>query len=166
VPLGLIGVGLAGVGLQAYEASQATSVQNTQLGMQQAIFGEQQGYEQQLAQLIANPSSVTSLPGYQFQLQQGSDTVAREMAASGFLGSGNEAAALTQYGQGYAQNFYLAQANLLAQLAGMGPSSAQGAGANAVGAQANTASQMNNMLTQMGAMAGMGAMFAGGGMFA
>lgn len=83
------------------------------------LFGEQQGFEQQLEALMKDPGSVKDLPGYKFQFDQGTQAVARQMAASGFGGSGNEAIALTQYGQGFAENAYQQQAQLLAQLSGL-----------------------------------------------
>lgn len=57
-------------------------------------------YIQQLAQLSADPSMITKLPGYGAGIQ----AVNRGMAAGGYLGSGNQMAALQQYGQNaYAQ---------------------------------------------------------------
>jgi hypothetical protein len=124
-------------------------------GEQQTIFAEQQNYEQQLEKLIADPSSVTKLPGYEFQLGQGTTAVARQMAGSGYLGSGNEAAALTQYGQGLAQNFYTTQANLLAQLAGItAPSSPAQLGAVATQQQSNQWQQMFAAMGGLGTLAG------------
>lgn len=76
-------------------------------------------YANQLEGLMNNPSSITKMPGYQFQFDQGEKAVDRSMAAKGFLGSGNEAAALTQYGQGFAQNFFQQQEQMLAGLAGV-----------------------------------------------
>lgn len=122
----LAATAVVGAGISAYSA---VSNANTQgkiagqgLSQSATIFGEQQNYESMLQNLIANPSSVTSLPGYAFNQQQGEQAVARQMAGSGFLGSGNEAIALTQYGQNYATNAYTTQANLLASLSGLGSS--------------------------------------------
>jgi hypothetical protein len=159
MPLGwLAGAAIAGVGVQAYNAYNASQIAGSQEGMAQTIFGEQQGFEAQLAQLIANPSSVTSLPGYQFQLAQGTQAVARSGAAGGFLGSGNMATALTQYGQGLASSFYGQQASLLAQLSGItSASSPSQAGSVATSASANTANQTNNMLSQLGILSGLNA---------
>jgi hypothetical protein len=110
---------IASAGVAAYSAYNASQAEGQAQGMSQATFGEQQSYAQQLNQLMANPSSVTSLPGYSFNFGQGADAVAREMAASGFAGSGNEAIALTQYGQNYAQSAYQQQEQMLAQLSGL-----------------------------------------------
>jgi hypothetical protein len=51
-------------------------------------------YAAMLNNLMNNPSSITSMPGY----QAGIDAVERSMAAQGYQGSGNMAAALQQYG--------------------------------------------------------------------
>ena len=71
---------------------------------------------QQLQALQADPSSVTSAPGY----QAGMDAVQRSMAANGYLGSGNMMAAMSQYGQ----NAYQQQFNNLSSLSGAGQSPA------------------------------------------
>lgn len=138
---------VVGVGVGAYEASNAASVgkneenaTKTQLGMEQTQFGEQQQYASQLATLMANPSSVTSTPGYQFNFDQGVDATSRGMAAGGFLNSGNEASALTSFGQGMAMNTFNQQATMLANLAGF---NAPAYGSNATGS-ANAATSANN----------------------
>lgn len=82
-------------------------------------FGPQRAqYAAQLAKLNANPSSVTSLPGYQFGMDQGNQALLRTMAATGYTGSGNEAIALQKFGQEYAGNYLAREQERLAQLAG------------------------------------------------
>ena len=95
-------------------------ISDTAQAQANTVFGEEQQYAQMLHSLITNPSSVTSLPGYQFNLQQGEQAVARTMAGSGYAGSGNEAIALTQYGQNYATSAYDNQIKVLSSLAGLG----------------------------------------------
>jgi hypothetical protein len=56
-------------------------------------------------------------PGYNFQLQQGTQALDRSAAGAGLFGSGNAATALTQYGQGLANQDY---GNWLARLQGLG----------------------------------------------
>ena len=85
-------------------------------------------YQQQLQQLMQNPNSVTNTPGYNFQMQQGTDAVARQQAAMGGAGSGAEQAALTQYGQGLASNQYQQQFNNLSTLSGANVGSPGAAG--------------------------------------
>jgi hypothetical protein len=162
VALAAAAVVTAGTGI--YEATQQGKISGTELGMAQTQFGEQQGFEQMLQQLIANPSSVSTLPGFQFQLQTGSAAVADQMAASGFSGSGNEAAALTKFGQGLASSFYGQQAGLLAQLSGItAASSPAQSGSAATGASAAQGSTINNLLSQLGVLGGVYSGLYGGG---
>ena len=85
------------------------------------------GYAAQLAQLNANPGSVTSLPGYQFGMDQGSQALQRAAAAQGYTGSGNAQIALQQYGQNYANQYLQQQQQYLAALAGgSNPAAVQG----------------------------------------
>lgn len=145
----------AGVGI--YSAVNASKVSGQAMGQSGTIFGEQQSYEQQLQQLMANPSSVTQLPGYQFQLEQGTQAVARQMGAAGMFGSGNEAAALTQYGQGLASSFYQQQVNNLMSLSGItAPESPAQATGAAVAANTSTSNQIQGLLGQLGIAYGLG----------
>lgn len=75
-------------------------------------------YQQMLQNLINNPSSVTSTPGYQYQLNQALLGVEGSAAASGMLNSGNVLSALTTQAGNQASTQYYNQAELLAQLAG------------------------------------------------
>jgi hypothetical protein len=68
------------------------------------------GYAQKLAELEANPGSVMRLPGF----QAGVRTIESNQGATGFYGSGNMLAALSEYGG----NFYQQEADRLARLAG------------------------------------------------
>lgn len=159
--LAIIGIGAAGVGTSAYEASQQGSIAGEELGMAKTTAGEQQYYNSLLQQLIANPSSVSSLPGYQFQLSQGSAAVADQMAAGGFAGSGNEAAALEKFGQGLASSFYGQQTSLLASLSGVtAPSSPASSASAATSASATSTETLNNLLSQLGVAAGLYSGFA------
>lgn len=69
-----------------------------------------------------------SMPGYQFNLQQGQQATQRNLAAGGMLDSGAAQKALTQYGQGYAQNAANSYLNGLQSLSGIGQTSAQATG--------------------------------------
>lgn len=116
-----VGVGSAVAGAAA---SSAFSGGGGSSGAQQAAgaadpFASQRGqYQQQLAALMQNPSSITSQPGYQFQLQQGLNSVQGSAASSGMLNSGNVLTALNKYGQDYASTQLQNQELLLAQLSG------------------------------------------------
>jgi len=72
-------------------------------------------YAAMLNNLMKNPSSITSMPGY----QAGMDAVERSMAAQGYQGSGNMAAALQAYGG----NFFNQQVQQLQQLTSSGAAS-------------------------------------------
>ena len=153
-----IGIGLIGAGLigSAYagisSANTQKDVAGQQTGMAGTVFGEQQGYEQQLHNLIANPSSVTSLPGYSFNLSQGEQAVARQFGPT--AGSGAEGIALQQYGQGYAMNTYNQQVQTLSSLAGLSspvnPSTAASGASAATSASNNSIQQLLAALTASG----------------
>lgn len=112
-----------------------TKAQTEQLFEQQTIFGEQQGFEQQLAKLIADPSSITSDPGYQFGLSQGLQGVQRQYGAMGLNKSGGAGSALMSFGENYAQNAWMQQIQMLGQLSGImgGPPSSYGSAATSTG---------------------------------
>lgn len=69
-------------------------------------------YAQMLQDLEANPGSIVSRPGFRAGLK----ALESSTAAGGYFGSGNAAAALTEFGG----NFYDRERNFLAQLAGAG----------------------------------------------
>lgn len=71
-------------------------------------------YQDQLRALQSNPNSVTSMPGYQFGMDQGRLAIQRQGAATG--SGGNEAIALAKFTPAYAQQFYQQQFNNLLQL--------------------------------------------------
>jgi hypothetical protein len=83
-------------------------LQQYQAGSQR--LAQQQGYAQQLQNLMANPSSALSTPGY----LAGEQAVRRSMASQGYQGSGNMAAALA----GVGANAYQSQLANLAALQG------------------------------------------------
>lgn len=83
---------------------------------------------------------IQSLPGYQFNMDQGNQSVQRDLAAKGLLGSGAAGKALTQYGQGYAMNASNQYLNGLQSIAGVGQTSVQATGQ----AGANAANQIGS----------------------
>jgi hypothetical protein len=114
------------------------------------------GYAQQLQQLMANPSSVTSLPGYQAGLGQAEQTLTRQSASQGLTGSGTTAAALANLGANYQGQFFQQQLQNLSGLAGAGST---GAGGNMAGfaAGANTQNQsIQNLIKLLPALSGGG----------
>lgn len=74
------------------------------------------GYQNQLNQLLQDPSKIQQTAGYQFQLGQGNEAINRSAAAKGMLNSGNVLAELAKYGQGMASTEYGNQVNRLAGL--------------------------------------------------
>lgn len=124
---------------------------STPSSQQQQVYDPYAPYRgaaaQKLNALMANPSTLTSLPEYQAQMQAAS----RAMAAQGYTGSGNAlVAAANAGGQAYQQAF-----NNLAMLSGAGQSPAYGASA---AEQGNLAGQQmqNQMWGQIGNVVGQG----------
>jgi hypothetical protein len=72
----------------------------------------------QLQNLLANPNTITSTPGYQFNLQQGLQAQQAQQAAQGRLVSGGGLLQAQQFGQQYATSSLQQQQALLAQLSG------------------------------------------------
>lgn len=70
----------------------------------------------------------SSDPSYQFRLNQGMTATDRQLAANGFLNSGNRMTALEDYAQGTASAEYSNQFSRLAQLAGANVGSPAAAG--------------------------------------
>ena len=72
----------------------------------------------QLQNLLSDPSTITSTPGYQFNLQQGLQAQQAQQAAQGRLVSGGGLLQAQQFGQQYATSNLQQQQNLLATLSG------------------------------------------------
>lgn len=98
---------IAGGAYGLYNAYQGRQAQKQQQKQQQSYYDQLQG-------LMSNPGQVTSLPGYQFNLDQGNQALARRMASMGYGTSGNLAIATQQYGQDYASAALGQQEQLLA----------------------------------------------------
>jgi hypothetical protein len=88
--------------------------------------------------LLANPSSITSDPGYQFGLNQGQSQIDNQAAARGGYYSGAQMKASQRYGQDYAGTKLNDSMNRLMGVAGLGQ----------IGATANQANNTN--YSQMG----------------
>jgi hypothetical protein len=67
-----------------------------------------------------NPSVITNMPGYQFQLQQGQQAIQNSAAARGLLNSGATVQSLENYNQGLAGQYANQYASQLAGLGGIG----------------------------------------------
>jgi hypothetical protein len=153
--------------LEAQQAQNALNFQeqewNTQQGNEAPFLQAGQGAVQQLSQLMQPGGSLTQpwtqqfqaptasqaaqTPGYQFELQQGTQALDNSAAAQGSLTSGATGAALEQYGQGLASTDYQqAYNNALTQY---------NTGFNTF--EQNQANQFN----RLGALAGIGQTTAG-----
>jgi hypothetical protein len=83
-------------------------------------------YAAQLSELLSSPQTITSTPGYQFNLAQGLQAQSAKQAAQGSLVGGGALLQAQQFGQQYATSQLGQQQQLLAQLAGAGQSPAYG----------------------------------------
>jgi hypothetical protein len=120
-----VGTAVAGAAAGSLVSSALAPSGNSSSGGAQAAanaadpFSSQRGqYQAMLSQLINNPSSITSQPGYQFGLQQSNNAVEGSAAANGMVNSGNVLQALSTNSQQYASQQLNNQELLLAQLAG------------------------------------------------
>lgn len=181
MPLGWVSAAVSVAGLiaqkkaskkQAKQQQQALDRQDTnfheQLTASNPFGAERAQYAKQLQELMSNPNSVKDLPGYQFQMDQGTDAITRQAAATGYLGSGNLGAELAKYGQGLAASFYDRRTALLSSLAGAGavPGSPNNLGASAgIAAANNNYNATNDFYTSLGYLA-RGSAGGGGGSFA
>lgn len=86
-----------------------------------------------LQNLMQNPMSVRSLPGYQFAQEEGVNALDRSAASRGMLNSGRQNRDLLRFGTGLADQTY---GNQFARLTGL-----SGQGMGAVGAQNATVAQ-------------------------
>lgn len=75
--------------------------------------------------LLSNPSKITSDPGYQFGLDQGTKALNSQAAAKGSYYSGAQLKALNQFGQDYGQTKFDQSLNRFGNLAGLGQVGAQ-----------------------------------------
>jgi hypothetical protein len=145
---GIIG-GLAKMagGVGALQAGQAAG----QYAKQADPFAQyRSGYAAQLANLLQNPQTITTTPGYQFNLGQGLQALQAQQAAQGRLVSGGGLLQAQQFGQNYAQSNLQQQQNLLASLSGANQSPATGAAAQA----GLTAGQLGGVLGGAQSIAG------------
>ena len=94
-------IGIAG-GLNSMFGGNSSSGGQQATNQANPLAPYQQGWAQQLNQLMQNPSSITSTPGYTFGMGQGLQALQRTMAGAGQTQSGQEQIDLQQYGQGYA----------------------------------------------------------------
>ncbi len=148
------------VGLAYYQSQQSKKQGNAQMSeamnpiQNSYLYPYMEKYAGQLDELMKNPSTITTNPGYQFNLDQGLQGVSRNMASMGLANSGNAMIGLNNYAENYAQNAYQQQVQNLMHLAGydQGPVQTNMAGYNA-GLQTKQAG-MGQMANGLGLAAG------------
>jgi hypothetical protein len=112
-------------------------------------FASQYGrYQDPLYNLVTNPSSITSTPGYQFRFDQGMQALERTLAAGGELNSGKALTESIEYGQNFATNELQRQEQLLSTLSGAGFGSPGQAGSLYAGGQTPINKMLSNLLGQ------------------
>lgn len=124
-------------------------------GYQQPFYSQGTGALSEMSNLLglggteaANEaiSRFQTSPGYQFQMEQGVGALDRSAAARGGLYSGAQGKALTEYGQGLANQEYNNRISQLAGMAGMG----QSAGNNLTSLAANQGQMGGQMAVNQG----------------
>lgn len=75
-------------------------------------------YEDKLNALYNDPSSLTSMPNFQFGFDQGNKAMQRARDAGGYATSGNALIEAQQYGQDYSQKYFNDEVSRLSQLSG------------------------------------------------
>jgi hypothetical protein len=101
-----------------------------------------------------------SLPGYQFQLDQGLQAGDRAAAAAGTLNSGGTLKAQTRYGQDFAQNAYQTALNNLYKTAGLGVAANGDMASNIASGNQGQTNATNGILGAGGNL--LGNLFSGG----
>lgn len=106
------------VASSAINSSMSGGTAQTSAGLADPFASQRPQYQAQLSALMADPSSVTKMPGYQFNFDQGMQALERGQAASGKLGGGTASTEDIQYGQNYAMSSFNQWETILAHLAG------------------------------------------------
>jgi hypothetical protein len=123
------------------------------VGLGNALNG--QGFASQINNLVANPSSVYQTPQYQAAFGQGQNAVNATLAAQGLNASGNQLAALQNYGQSFGQNAYNQQLSQLSGLYGQSLAGNQQGYSQMQNAVGTNLSAQQQAFTQMGQLSGL-----------
>jgi hypothetical protein len=140
---------IGGLGKMAGGVAGLTSGANVSPQRADPFAQYRSGLAAQLNQLLTSPQTVTTTPGYQFNLAQGLQAQQAQQASQGRLVSGGALLQSQQYGQQLASETYQQQLQNLASLSGAYQSPATGTGAVQNTALGNTA----NMFGGIGAIA-------------
>lgn len=123
-------------------------------------------YAQQLNTLMANPGSVSTDPGFTSARDASLKQVEKSMAAQGYKGSGNMAAALYDRSNQFQLDYTMQKENQLAELAGAGITPNYGPGlqgaANAYGVQSSGLAAFGAGLGYASPQTGLGMGIGGG----
>ncbi len=151
---------------QLYDLISGLTGQDIRQGQQAAAaadpFASQRGqYQTELSNLMKDPSSFKTDPGYQFALQQGQDAL---LAKAGAMYGGGRAGAilpeLAKYTEGYASQAYDNRINQLMQMAGVNAGSPGTAGAIMAGAFNNRDASLASGANVVGSL--LDTLFGGG----
>jgi hypothetical protein len=145
-----VALGVAGSVAGAAVSSALSPSPSSAASAADPFAGQRGQYQSMLSNLINNPSSITSTPGYQFGLQQSQNAVEGSAAANGMVNSGNVLQALSTNTQGYASQQLTNQELLLAQLSGANVGSPGTAGQIIAGANNTNTQAAGTLGSQVG----------------
>lgn len=156
----MITIAAVGVGVEGYNAYEGHQNANSAKGMASQIMAKQNYYDDQLKNLMSDPSSFFKSPIFTSAQKIGLDATAAQGAASGNNRSSTIMKSLFDYGQGFAAQQLQSQESLLAGLTG-----AQQSAPAAIQANTNAQGQSAEELVALSKGAGsvVGAMNPGGG---
>jgi len=110
---------------------------------QQMMWAEKYGTPLTTQQISEN---ISNQPGYQAELEQGIDAIAKNAAARGYIGSGAILKDLSRYGQGTMSKYYGEHLSRLAAMVGAG----QQASTSLAGLQSNQGQQIASLYGSLG----------------
>jgi len=134
MPWGVVAA-VAGAAVSSALAPTPSAPTQSASGAADPFAPQRQQYQQQLQSMMSGNYKMSSDPSYQYQLDQGSTNLSRQMAAQHMQGSGAELAALQTYGQQTAAADFSNQYDRLAQLSGANIGSPAAAGQIIAGQQ-------------------------------
>lgn len=151
----------AGVAGSLISSSLSSGTANQSAAISDPFASQRPQYQGQLSALMADPSSISKTPGYQFQFDQGMQALERAQAAQGTFRSGQTDTAAIQFGQGLAETSFGNWEKMLADLSGVNAGNPGQAGSLYSQNQ-----QQGNAALQSGfssLMSGLGSTFSFGG---
>lgn len=136
-------------GSAAYGAYRSKRAGDKMARLGDAQAARQAYYDDQLRDLLKDPSKIYEDPGYLEAQRQGIQAIERAGTLHGFTGSGNAAIELQRFGQSFATDYLRQRQALLASMAGGGfnPASAM---SGSVGAEGQAFQQFGSALAGLG----------------